>query len=71
MGDTDLSGSLVKTQLVPQLLLANRTWCIDLVAQNEERYLVQRLDRYCFIAKARSLTLDAVFKQEQKATWLD
>jgi hypothetical protein len=44
MDHTDLSGSLVKTQLVPQLLLANRTRCIDLVAQNEERYLVQRFD---------------------------
>lgn len=66
VGHTDLSGSLVKTQLVPQLLLANRTWCIDLVAQNEERYLVQRFDRYCFVTKARALTSDVVLGKSGK-----
>jgi len=44
---THLSGSLVKTQLVPQFLFADGTRCVDFVTQHKEGDLVEGFDGNC------------------------
>lgn len=34
--DFALSGGLIKTEMMPELLLADGTWCINLVSENKE-----------------------------------
>lgn len=41
---THLARGLVKTQIVPKLLLADSTGCVDLVTKNKERHLCELLD---------------------------
>ncbi len=41
---TYLSGGLVETKLMPELVLAHGTRCVNLVAEDKERHLGELLD---------------------------